>query len=346
MLSYINIQGSPHEVGRQLGEFGAPGVHAFLLTSPDWAYITSFKHDPDLMEMKIRVQQHFPAIWEEIQGLAKGLELDETDVFLWNCRGDIWAMSKDGCTTVQYPQTAQRTERRICHNEDGYPEFNGYCAMARCQVNNSPAFTSFVYPASIPGHTFAVTQTGLAMAVNNLRSRHVAGGIPRMVLTRALLNQASLEQAVELLQTLPRAGGFHISLAHTNSPHLLSIEFFSSACSVKSITADQVHANHAIHDETFNYPQIITGSSGWRQLRGQQMLAKGVGHPLEILADQTHPQFPVYRKQINDSDHENTLATADMQIGPQGVQWQVYDGAWPTKPIYVFKDADLVSSNI
>ena len=346
MLSYINIKGSAHEAGRQLGEFGAPGVHAFLLKSPDWAYITSFRNDPRLIDMKARVQQHFPAIWEEIQGLSKGLELDETDVFLWNCRGDIWAMSKDGCTTVQYPQTAQRNERRICHNEDGYPEFNGYCAMAHYQIDSGPAFTSFVYPASIPGHTFGVSNAGLAMAVNNLRARHVASGIPRMVLTRALLNQTTLEHAVELLQTTPRAGGFHVSLAHTGSSQLLSIEFFSSICSVKTITTDHVHANHAIHQETFNYPQIITGSSGWRQLRGQQMLAEGVSQPLQILTDQSHPQFPIYRKQANDSDHENTLATADMQIGQQGIEWQVYDSAWPAKPLYVFHNADLVSSNV
>ncbi|NLY65162.1 MAG: peptidase C45 [Alcaligenaceae bacterium] len=346
MLPFIEIKGSAHEAGRQLGEFGRAGTRAFLLKSEDWAYITSFKNDPRATQMQALVQQHFPLVWEEIQGLAKGLELDETDVFMWNCRGDIWAMSKDGCTTVQYPQTTGQPYHRICHNEDGYPEFNGYCAIARVQIDNQPAFTSFIYPASIPGHTFAVTDSGLAMAVNNLRERHVGAGIPRMVLTCAILAQPDLEHAVKLLQNHPRAGGFHLSLAHQNSPDLLSIEFFSSICSVKKISANSVHANHAIHAETVNYPQIITGSSGWRQLRGQQMLAETVTHPMEILADTNHATFPVYRKQANDSDHENTLATADMQISDSGIEWQIYDAAWPAKPLYQLKNTSLVSSNI
>ncbi|MBK1780803.1 peptidase C45 [Advenella sp. WQ 585] len=346
MLPFIDVKGTAYEAGQQLGEFGLAGAKAFLLKSEDWAYITAFKNDPRAAQMQALVRQHFPLIWEEIRGLAKGLGLDETDVFLWNCRGDIWAMSKDGCTTVQYPQTAGQPYRRICHNEDGYPEFNGYCAIARVQIENQPAFTSFIYPASIPGHTFAVTDAGLAMAVNNLRARHVGSGIPRMVLTRAILMQPDLEHAVELLRNQPRAGGFHLSLAHQDSPELLSIEFFSSICSVKKISTNSVHANHAIHPETVNYPQIITGSSGWRQLRGQQMLAENVRHPLEILADTSNASFPVYRKQANDSDHENTLATADMQISDAGIEWQVYDGAWPATPLYVFHNANLVSSNI
>src|SRR3546814_4173261 len=102
---------------------------------------------------------------------------------------------------------------RITHNEDGDPGFAGHCGIGLFSPDNGPRFASFVYPASIPGHTFAVTQAGLAMTVNNLRSRKVAVGLPRMVLTRALLNQASVQDAIGLLRGASKAGGFHLSLA-------------------------------------------------------------------------------------------------------------------------------------
>src|SRR3546814_9080312 len=54
---------------------------------------------------------------------------------------------------------------RITHNEDGDPGFAGHCGIGLFSPDNGPRFASFVYPASIPGHTFAVTQAGLAMTV-------------------------------------------------------------------------------------------------------------------------------------------------------------------------------------
>src|SRR5690606_5644976 len=120
----------------------------------------------------------FPAYWQELQGLAQGLGLPLDDVFLWNCRGDVWAMSPDGCTTVQIPGD----EPVLAHNEDGDPGFRGYCAMASVRPQDGCAFNAFVYPASLPGHTFAVTDAGLVQTVNNIRSCAAGPGLPRMLL--------------------------------------------------------------------------------------------------------------------------------------------------------------------
>src|SRR3546814_14601750 len=70
-----------------------------------------------------------------------------SDLFLWNCRGDLWSMSPDGCTTVQLPMP---DGPRITHNEDGDPGFAGHCGIGLFSPDNGPRFASFVYPASIP----------------------------------------------------------------------------------------------------------------------------------------------------------------------------------------------------
>src|SRR5690554_4937880 len=189
MLSLIELSGSPRQMGLAMGRFGAEAAHRHLTASPAWRSVTGFRNTDTANQMLASVEERFPAIHEELQGLALGLELPFEDVFLWNCRGDLWSVVPDGCTTVLSPA---EHGARITHNEDGDPGFSGHCGVGLFQPDNGPDFASFLYPASIPGHTFAVNQHGLACTVNNVRAREIVPGVPRMVLMRALLNQPTL----------------------------------------------------------------------------------------------------------------------------------------------------------
>lgn len=333
MLSLIELSGSPFESGRKLGRFGAEAAHAYLVQSTPWASVMAWRNTEVAATLQALVTQHFPAIGQELAGLAAGLELPPDDVFLWNCRGDLWAMAPDGCTTVQWPMAAGP---RITHNEDGDPGFAGYCGLGLFAPDDSPRFASFLYPASIPGHTFAVNEHGLAMTVNNLRSREVSVGVPRMVLTRALIGQLTIAAAEALLRSVPRAGGFHLSLAQPGHADLLSVEFNAHAVSVHAVKTPSVHANHALHGAMSEFPQVITQSSLHRQRRGNALLltlppegdAKNEENsvdPLDILADQANKAYPIFRDAADDSDDENTMATTDIHVGAHHTSWQVYE---------------------
>ncbi|MGG7095891.1 hypothetical protein ACN0IJ_20205, partial [Shewanella indica] len=100
-LSYLELSGGPKEIGHSLGRFGAPAVHAYLLSSAAWQGIMQSKGTAVASQLAQYTERYFPRIWTELQGLALGLELPFEEVFLWNCRGDLWAMAPDGCTTVQ-----------------------------------------------------------------------------------------------------------------------------------------------------------------------------------------------------------------------------------------------------
>ncbi|PLC49309.1 peptidase C45 [Pollutimonas subterranea] len=331
MLSLIELSGSSFQTGRALGRFGAQAAHSYLVSSSPWQTVMAWRGTDTSRAMQALVQQHFPRVHQELQGLAAGLELAPEDVFLWNCRGDLWSMAPDGCTTVQLPGPGGP---RITHNEDGDPGLAGYCGIGMFANDEGPDFASFVYPASIPGHTFAVNEHGLAMTVNNLRTRRATVGIPRMVLTRALLDCSSLAQAVNLLVGMPRSGGFHLSLAQRGQQDLMSVEFNALHVSSRVVQAPSLHANHALHDSMLGYPQVITDSSRHRQRRGDELLGQQTGpdraskteiDPLCILADQENRQFPIYRDQPDDSDAENTMATADIQVGTETVTWAVHE---------------------
>ncbi|WP_432289353.1 C45 family peptidase (plasmid) [Aminobacter sp. BA135] len=336
-LGYLKVEGTHYDVGVQLGRFGAEITHRHLIATHAWATVMAFRNDPRVAAMHQLVEARFPAYWLELQGLALGLDLPFDDVFVWNCRGDVWAMAPDGCTTVHIPAE----EPVVAHNEDGDPGFRGHCVLAHVRPAGTTAFTSFVYPASIPGHTFAATEAGLVQAVNNIRSRHVGIGLPRMALGRALLDCGSLDEAVQLLQTSERAGAFHMSLAQRGDGRLLSIEFTHSSCSIATLERPQCHSNHLIHQGMSEERQVVTSSSLSRQCRGLDIIAgagAGMVDPLSILWDRDASSLPIYRAQPDDPDNENTLATAVFHVGEKSLEWQVYDRAHDT-PRFVMNDA-------
>lgn len=318
MLSWLQARGSHHDIGLALGRWGADACRQHLLASPAWHGVQSWKGCPEATEMRALVEQHFPWILEELAGLAEGLGLTLDEVFLWNCRGDLWALAPDGCTTVL-------ASNRLTHNEDGDPGFAGRCGLAEVFPDDSPGFVSFVYPGSIPGHTFAVNESGLAMTVNNVRARLAHNGIPRMVLTRAALGLETPDEVTAMLQAHPRGGAFHLGLGLAGAAMTHSVEFSAQAVSSKAIngTIRIVHANHATHVAQAGLHQIITASSQHRQIRGAAMLAQGA-QALDILADQSDVGEPIYRNSAHDTDNENTMATADIDLSDDQPTWTVY----------------------
>jgi hypothetical protein len=322
MLTLLECSGTPYSVGLDMGRFGAPAAHDYLVNSSSWHTVMAWRGTDTARRMHALVAERFPTILEELRGLADGLELPFEDVFLWNCRGDLWSMVPDGCTTVLSPA---EHGARITHNEDGDPAFSGHCGVGLFQPDNGPDFASFLYPASIPGHTFAVNQHGLACTVNNVRAREIVPGVPRMVLMRALLNQPTLDEGIALLTVQPKCGGFHLSLAQRGRDTLMSVEFNSHGVSSQPMAQAGLHANHLLHPSMLDVPQVITDSSCARQERGDALLALGETDPLTILADRHNADLPIYRDAPDDSDDENTMATVDMHVGPDAVRWQVYE---------------------
>ncbi|PKQ12385.1 MAG: hypothetical protein CVT70_08485 [Alphaproteobacteria bacterium HGW-Alphaproteobacteria-1] len=318
-LGRITARGTPREVGRALGEAGRAAVHQVLLGAPYWQAVTAPAHRAAVARMGEGLRARFPAIHEEMEGLAEGLALPFEHVLAWNCRGDLVSNAPDGCTTVLLPGA----EPVIAHNEDGLPGLAGHVFLADVTPEGAPGFTSFCYPGSIPGHTFAVTGAGLVQAVNNIRLRGVVAGVPRMALGRAALGCQSLDEAVAHFKANNDSGGFHMAFAQAGDTRLLSVEYGGGAVSVVEVDEPQVHANHALHLRLGPEGQSITRSSAHRQARGTALLAEEVRDPLAILRDTDGPGLPIFRTAPDDPDDENTMATAVFRIHGAGVDWEV-----------------------
>lgn len=319
-LGWHPIAGNAHEFGRALGLAGRVSAQRHLPGSDYFRMITGSSHAQAVARMASATRARFPQIWAEIEGLAEGLDMPVDAVFAWNCRGDLLARVPDGCTTVMVPGD----EAVLAHNEDGLPFFRGACFIAEAAPQDAPGFRAFCYPGSIPGHTFAFTDAGLAQTVNNIRLVGVEPEIPRMVLGRAVLAAQTPAEAIAILRDNTQSGGFHFALSSIRDRRILSVEFGGGEVSVVEITKATAHANHALHHGHGTAHQIITRSSGDRQARADHLLAHGA-KPLVILRDSGGSGLPIRRDAHDDPDDENTLATAVLRLGPRGIYWSIHD---------------------
>ncbi|MCR9215522.1 MAG: C45 family peptidase [Proteobacteria bacterium] len=316
-IGWLTATGTSFEIGYAMGVWGKEAVHRHLVPSEIWARITDVQHRDLLGQLMETTKLQFPEIWEELRGLAAGLELPIEEVFAWNCRGDILASVPDGCTTVQRPGD----EITITHNEDGLPFFRGSCFIVDARPVNDINFRSFCYPGSLPGHTFGWNDAHLVQAVNNLRLIDVNPQIPRMFKGRSVLNCRSLEEAIMILSSGPSSGGFHMSLAQSGDARLISVEYGAGLSSVRQVRQPDLHANHALHLPGVR--QIVTQSSKDRQQRGSDMV-RADENALSVLRDTSGPGLPIRRDDPDDPDHENTLATCAFRVLQKEIEWRIY----------------------
>ena len=260
------ISGSPHDIGYGLGMLARPAMNAYMAQSAAWHAVKRWRGHPFVRDLRRAAEDAFPAHVAELDGMAAGLGWSPDDIFLWNCRGELIHNAPDGCTTLAAVSKAGDA-RFIAHNEDGDPYLRDKCLLVDIRPDGKPGFVSFYYPGSLPGHTFAANRAGLAQAINNVRIKHPAIGVPRMVLTRAVLDARSLDEAVRLLSDAKRASGFHHTLGCAGDARVLSIEATVARCSVRDAAPLSGHANHLIHAPSNHEPQIVTQSSADRQAR-------------------------------------------------------------------------------
>jgi hypothetical protein len=318
-LKFITSPTKGYELGVMLGKAGKDAVHSHLVHEPFWQHVQKLSESEIVQNLHKQTAEHFPEIYDEIRGLSDGLELPFESVFAWNCRGDILVNSPDGCTTLQIPGNPNI----IAHNEDGLPSLDQKCFLIDCQAQ--AGFMSFCYPGSIPGHSFACTRSGLAITINNIRLTSFTPQIPRMVLARAVLNCEDLDAVCELLKRHNLSGGFHYTMAQSGSDKLLSIEHGGGNCHVTEIKQPTGHANHVSTVKCD--AQLITQSSHDRYERIQELFKHASLSPLDILRDNSGEGLPVWRREEDDPDDENTIASVIFKIGSEQLSWEIYSSS-------------------
>ena len=333
-LRALAASGDAYAVGRALGEASAsalrevvPAIGRFQALMREWPGTDR------LRSLESAARAVWPRYVREIEGIADGAGIAFDTVFLWNCRGDLPGggdparrAGAAGCTTFMMPARGAR-RGLIAHNEDDDPMLHGHCRIVDVRPDDGPGFVSFYSPGLLPGHAFAVNRAGLVQTVDDVGAEDQAVGVPRHLVSRAVLDCERLDTAVATIRDTPRAGGFHHGLGCAGDRRILSIEAPASGCAVVAVSAPSVHAGHLLDERFAHVPRSIDPSSRSRQARAEALVAGGAvdeDDPLCLLGDVGEP-LPIHRREKDVGDPGFTLATVVFRIAEDGVDYEVLD---------------------
>lgn len=79
-MKTIAIRGSACAVGQQLGAFGREAWHTKIRQTALWQTVTAMKTAEQIQRMRAAVQAQFPLIWQELEGMAEGLQAPVEEV--------------------------------------------------------------------------------------------------------------------------------------------------------------------------------------------------------------------------------------------------------------------------
>ncbi len=327
MYAEVFLPPDHYQAGFIIGQRSREIMHTHVLVSETWQALKTWIGSRRLKNMESAARAAFPQYLEELTGIADGCGLPFSHIFLWNCRGDLLPFVREGCTTVYAPSPEGIL---LGHNEDGDPRLRRHCFISKKRSRNgSPGFTSFTYPASINGHAFAINTAGLTQLINNIRSLEYGDGVPRQLLSRAVLDCHSLDEALAVIKNTPRAGSFHHLLAQMGRKNAFGIEYTPTRVSILRLDVPYGHTNHFIHPQLKDVKQRTTPSSAARWISIVALCRKlpaapGVDDIGRMLFSTDNPDLPIYRTDPDDPDGENTFATALFLIKTDTVHMKLY----------------------
>ena len=150
-------------------------------------------------------QEQFPHLVEELQGMADGSGHRFGDLFFLNALEEALDFNPPAaCTSIGL---AVAGGAWLGHNEDWYAEDADTVIAIYGQPEQQPAFLSITAAPFLAA--VGMNEAGLAQGVNSVSATDCRVGVPRMFAARAVLEAATLEEAINKATPKNRAGGYN-----------------------------------------------------------------------------------------------------------------------------------------
>lgn len=218
----IKVSGSHREIGRQIGQATAPQVcqaienarmvlqNAYESLQLTWegAQIQSRKYLPF-------AQERYPQYVEEIMGIAEGAEVPMDDLVVLNAMEAVTtdALHLTKCTSMAVNEDRTADEHvLVAHNEDWLPEEEQGVVVIHATPDDEPPFLAMTYGGLLPNVGF--NAAGIAQCCDSVYPTDSRIGIPRVVVSRAVLGSSTLGDAIRHTLSPHRAAGYNHLLVH------------------------------------------------------------------------------------------------------------------------------------
>jgi isopenicillin-N N-acyltransferase-like protein len=248
----VHVSGTHREMGRQVGEacreqvlHSIENARALLAKAYDelqlnWdgAQIQARKYIPFALEQ-------YPQYVEEMQGMAEGSGASFYDVAVVNAMEAVTmdALHLSKCTSMAVNE--QRTADGhvlMAHSEDWVPEDEGDVYLVHATPKDEPPFLAMTYGALLPNVGF--NADGIGQCCDSVHPSDSRIGIPRVIVSRAVLAARTPGQAIRHALIPHRAAGYNHLLA-TDCGEIYSVEVSARRFAILyGEDGYMVHTNH------------------------------------------------------------------------------------------------------
>ena len=298
-LPYYEISGTYKEVGEFLGttfkqhiqlavekrKLEIPNYSSYLLKSQQCFDIT---------------KKYFPNLIIETEAIAKSANVSVIDFFFINNRevydpAEEWdkknSVNPDHCTVVAGFNNGVLT---IGHNEDWSIDAVDDLYILKATIGNV-TFLGLNYNVAIPGLSASMNNYGLVQCVNDIYQNNKIG-IPKNYIARAILEAKTLDEAENIIKSVPRGSGFNHVLAQ--GTEIRNVEIAGDSIAVQKLqNTPYVHTNHYLTEKLKMLEKFHTKSSEARYQRATELLKAEMGmeNIKDILSDTANKDYPICR---------------------------------------------------
>lgn len=300
----VMVKGSHREIGRQIGEefreqirLHVQNTRALIDATYETLELTWESAQIQARKYMPYAQESYPQYVEEMEGIAEGAGIQLVDVAVVNTLEGVAmdALHLSKCTSMAVNEDSTADGRvLLAHNEDWLPEDEEAVYVIHAAPDDEPPFLGMTYGALLPN--IGLNAAGIAQCCDSVHPNDRRIGIPRVIVSRAVLAARTPGEALRRVLVPKRAAGYNHLLA-TETGELLNVEVSARRFAV--LYGEQgylVHTNHYLDPGMQAIESDADELIGTRirYHRAQRLLAKTRQHTVKTLQaiQRDHVNYP------------------------------------------------------
>jgi isopenicillin-N N-acyltransferase like protein len=300
----LYISGTHREMGRQIGEARRSNIQQSVYTARklfvqayndlgltwEGAQIQARKYLPF-------AQERYPQYVDEMQGIAEGASIPFDEVVVLNAMEAVAtdALHLTRCTSMAVNERCTADGHVLAaHNEDWVPDEEDDVFVIHAKPKGDPPYLAMTYGGLIPN--VGMNAHGIAQLINSVHPNDSRIGIPRIILSRAVLAAKTPGGAIHQALISHRAAGYNHVIAH-ESGEMYSVEVSAKRFAIVYNKDGYIaHTNHYLSENMkkveHNPEELI--SSRIRYFRALRLLSQSQDHTVASLQaiQRDHVNYP------------------------------------------------------
>ena len=263
-IYYLELSGTPIEMGKRHGAALKKLIREQVVDYRKNVIATFGKENGErILKYVVKeskfiedIKKHFPHVYEEMEGIAKGAELEIDDILLLQMYEEVYEGAAQELKIDPLKRDDGKCTTLTCAGRKGFPNLNAQNLDYTSNLDGAQLMIHYTYPSGLKIllYTFAgqvggigANNKGLSMVCNTLPegSKRKNDGLGGTYITRGLLEQGSVAEAVAWLKKMPQFGCYNYSLTDFKESRM--VEYSPKDLAVREVPRDTqflAHTNH------------------------------------------------------------------------------------------------------